>query len=373
MNDRAKWLCLLLMVLLAGGGIILAGWMIWERSQKSAGLPLDREQTEELRDQLDHNLKSIFIFDPQTSYRLKPSFRGLRHDSPTLPHVTNSRGILGDAEVNPDPSIRKVLFLGDSVAYGEHIPYEKVFISRMEEAAGPSRQLLNAGCPGWSTHQELEAYRLYLSDLPVDTVAIVFTLNDLLRFEWVWRDESSFQMSAELRGLGGLAHSRLTARSLRELRDRFWNDPGLRPLADLNNTCLNAYLPGRWSRFIEEIRPAVRKIAGEKRLIVIGSPARPQLEALDRGADPETVLFPQRRMERFCAEEGIEFIDLLEVFLPMGKGYDPALFLHDDRGLLHLSQKGHEKVAEYLWPIILKNHMLNNPPVKIFSEGKILQ
>ncbi len=108
-----------------------------------------------------------------------------------------------------DSSVRKILFLGDSVAYGEHVPYEDTFISRIARAAGPAYQLLNTGCPGWSTHQELEAYRKYFSDIPVEAVVIIFVLNDLLHFEWVWRDDHSFQMSAELRGLGGLAHSQL--------------------------------------------------------------------------------------------------------------------------------------------------------------------
>jgi len=192
-----------MLVLLVGGGIITVGVVIWERSQKTGGVPLDKEKEEILKRRLEEDPKSIFIFDSYTSYRLKPSFKGLRHDSKTLPHVTNSRGILGEEELNPDPSVKKILFLGDSVAYGEHVPYEDVFISRMAEQAGNGYQLLNAGCPGWSTHQELAAYRQYFSDLPIDEVVVIFALNDLLRFEWVWRDDNSFQMSTELWGLGG--------------------------------------------------------------------------------------------------------------------------------------------------------------------------
>ncbi len=353
MTERTKWLFLLILIALIGGGIVLAGWMFWERSQRATGIPLDTEKTKELRDQLDHNPKSIFIFDPQTSYRLKPSFRGLRHDSPTLPHVTNSRGILGELEVNPDPKVRKIIFLGDSVAYGEYVPLEEVFVSRMAAAAGPTYQLLNAGCPGWSTHQELLAYRLYFADLPIDTVVIVFTLNDLLDFEWVWRDDSSFQMSAELRGLGGLVHSNLTARTIRELRNLFWNRPELQPLANLNNTCLNAFLPGRWADYREKIRPAIQEFAGKKRVMMVIVPARPQLAALNRGADPGTVLFPQKQMENFCAESGVECVDLLPAFAAGEGKYDTGLFLQDvTRGLLHLSAAGHERVAEFLWPLI---------------------
>ena len=352
MKTHIKWLFLILLVILIGGSIIGAGVLIWEKSQRSGGIPLDKDKVKKLQKSLEENPKSIFIFDPDTSYRLKPSFRGLRHDSNTLPHTTNSLGILGKEEVNPDPSVQKILFLGDSVAYGEHVPYEEIFISRLQELVGPAYQLLNAGCPGWSTHQELAAYRRYYSELDVEKVVLIFTLNDLLRFEWVWRNDNSFQMSEELRGLGGLAHSKLTGRSLRKIRDRFWNSPGLRPLTNLNNTCLNAYLPNQWVDWCNQIQPAIRKITEKKCLIFVIVPARPQLEALNLGSDPATVLFPQRKLQYFCSENGIECIDLLGAFSLETGSYDTSIFIHGGYGLLHLSPEGHNRVAEYLLPII---------------------
>lgn len=352
MNKRSKWFVLLILLLLIGGVITTVGVMIWERSRKTGGITLDKEREEILKRRLEEDPKSIFIFDSSTSYRLKPSFQGLRHDSNSLSHVTNSRGILGEEEINPDPSVRKILFLGDSVAYGEHVPYEDIFISRMAEQAGDGYQLLNAGCPGWSTHQELEAYRQYFSDLPVDTVVIIFALNDLLRFEWVWRDDNSFQMSAELRGLGGMAHSKLTARALREARGRFWNTPELRPLANLNNTCLNSYLPVKWVDWCNRILPMIKEIAEKKRLIMVAAPARPQLEALNLGGDPDTVLLPQHRLQQFCFENGIEYVTLVEAFKEESGDYGLGFFLHGGLGILHFSSEGHQLVAEYLYHII---------------------
>ncbi|MEA1928197.1 MAG: SGNH/GDSL hydrolase family protein [Candidatus Auribacterota bacterium] len=352
MKSGTKWFVLFLLLILVGGGIITSGLLIWNRSQKEKGIPLDREKTAQLKKQLDENLRSIFIFDPDTSYRLKPSFQGLRHNSSSLPHSTNSRGILGGEEINPDPSVRKILFLGDSVTYGEEVPYEDVFVSRMAVEAGDSFQLLNAGCPGWSTHQELTAYRKYFADLPIDTVVIVFALNDLLRFEWVWRDDNSFQMSAELRGLGGLAHSKLTARALKKIRGRFWNNLELRPLANLNNTCLNSYLLPKWIEWLNRIQPAISEIVENKHLIIVAVPARPQLETLNLGGDPDTVLLPQRQLEKFCSENGIEYVNLVEAFKEESGGYEIDFFLRGGVGLLHLSPDGHERVAGFLFPII---------------------
>ncbi len=236
------------------------------------------------------------------------------------------------------------------MAYGSHVPFPDIFISRMAGEAGNSCQLLNAGCPGWSTHQELTFHRLHLSDLPIDTVVIVFTLNDLLRFEWVWRDERSFQMSAELRGLGGLIRSRWTARELNGLRDGFSARDNLRPLAELNNTCLSAYLPARWSRFREEIGPELAELAKTNRVILAAAPGRPQLEALNRGGDPATVLYPQRRLEELSRAAGITFLDPLPAFRGPGGNYDTGLFLPGEPGLLHLSPEGHRRLAQWLWP-----------------------
>jgi GDSL-like lipase/acylhydrolase family protein len=353
MKENIKWGFLVALLIMLGGGIIAGGVVIWEKAQSRGGVELDKEKKEILKKRLEKDPKSIFIFDSNTSYRLKPSFNGLRHDSKTLPHITNSLGILGEEEINPDPSVRKILFLGDSVTYGEHVPYEDVFISRMAEEAGDGCQLLNTGCPGWSTHQELEAFRQYFSELPIDTVVIVFTLNDLLRFEWVWRNDKSFQMSAELRGLGGLAHSKMTARALKEVRGRFRNTPKLQPLANLNNTCLNSYLLPKWVDWCNLIQPAISEITDNKRLIVIAVPARPQLESLNLGGDPDTVLLPQRQLKQFCAENGIEYINLVEAFRKDGIGdYDSSLFLHGAHGILHLSSEGHKRAAGFLYPII---------------------
>ncbi len=342
-----------LWVLLPAAGVILTGWLLVRAMvRRAGGVPLDRRRTEELRRKLDNNPKSIFAFDPFISYRLKPSFRGRRHDSETDLHLTNSRGLLGEEEVNPDPTVKKILFLGDSVAYGSHVPFEDIFISRMAGAAGGGFQLLNAGCPGWSSHQELSFYRLYLFDLPIDAVVVVFTLNDLLRFEWVWRDEQSFQMSAELRGLGGLVQSRWTSRELGGLRRSFSAQENLRPLAGLNNTCLSAYLPGRWSRFAEEIGPGLRELAGSRKVILAAAPARPQLEALNAGGEPATVLYPQRMLKELARGTAIPFLDLLPAFRDPAGSYDTGLFLPGEPGILHLSPEGHRRLAEWLWPKI---------------------
>ena len=350
MKPVVKWTVLVGLVLAASAVVILVGRRTWEDFTEKTGRSLDEKGREELAKQLAESPRSIFIFDPLTSYRLKPSFRGLRHDSDTDLHVTNSAGILGEREIDPDPAVKKIIFLGDSVAYGSHVPYSSAFISVMEGEAGKSYQLLNAGCPGWSTHQELLAYRRYFSSLPVEAVVIIFALNDLLRFEWVWRDGRSFQMSAELVGLGGLFDSWRTTRALREVRGRFGKDPALAPLATLNNTCLCAYLPGRWDDFARRNLPLLKEMTEAVKVVMVAVPARTQLEALNSGAAEDAVLFPQERLRELSLKSGAAFIGLLPAFREGDGTYDTGLYLAGEDGDLHLSNRGHRRIAEYLWP-----------------------
>ncbi len=350
-RNYQKWILIVSLTALTAG----AGLLVRDRIRRVTGVPLNEEQREELRQKLDDNPRSIFTYDPQISYRLKPGFRGIRHDSPGHLHLTNSWGLLGEEEVNPDPAVRKILFLGDSVAYGSHVLFEEIFITRMGQKAEKSYQLLNASCPGWSTHQELSFYRRHLTVLPIDTVVIVFTINDLLLFEWVWRDESSFQMSAELRGIGGLTHSRLTDLEIQRIRNRFQNSPELRPLAELNNTCLTAYLHRAWLKFQKDIEPNLSDLTEKRTVILAPVPARAQLEALNRGGDTKLILFPQHRLEKLARELKIGFLDLLPAFRAEDGGWDESLFLPGQQGDLHLSPKGHRRLARWLWPELLKS------------------
>lgn len=361
MNTRAKWALLFALTIALAAAIALAGWRVWRRFSGGAGERLTEKDLPELKKRLDENPKSIFMFDALTSYRLKPSFRGLRHDSESEPHATDSLGFLGEREVDPDPSVAKILVLGDSVAYGSYLPYPATFVPRMQEEAGESVQFLNAACPGWSTHQELAAYRRYYSGLPLRGVLVVFCLNDLLRFEWVWKSETSFRMSAELSDLGGLVHSALSDASLRRVHEGFAAETALSPLSGLNNTCLNAWLPETWRRFREQSIPAFRECSGRTACFLAAAPARPQIEALERGADPAIVLYPQEQIKEICAEAGWTYLDLLGAFRTEIGDYDGEAFLPGEEGMLHFSAEGHRRLADWLWPLLRNGLRLENP------------
>ncbi len=355
MRDKNKWLVLLGLLFIVAAALLFSGWRIWKKYQSRVGRILPADKIPRLKESLDRNPRSIFIYDPITSYRFKPNFRGSRHDSPSLPHITNSLNLLGEAEMDPDPDVAKIVFLGDSVTYGSYLPLREVFVSRMQTEAGEGFQLLNAGCPGWSTYQELINYQHYLSRVPAEAVVLVFCLNDLLQFEWVWRDNKSFQLSAEVQSMGGLFQSRYTALALQRLRKHFRGEPGLSPLAGLNNTCLAAYLSSAWARYLRLNLPLLRKIARGKKLIVIPIPARAQLKAINQGGEIKEILYPQEQLRTICRQYSLLFIDPLPAFKQAGGGYDFGLFLPANKGELHLSAAGHRRLAEYLWPRIARS------------------
>nr|HPJ72473.1 hypothetical protein [bacterium] len=277
MKRTLHWLFLGLVVAgAAGGAAALARLLL-----RPPGQPTEAERRAMIERVLDRDAGNIFCFDPDISYRLKPSFRGRRHDSRTLPHQTDSYGMLGDRE--PETGADHILLLGDSVVYGEYLPREDSFAARLEKEAPAGLQVLTGACPGWSTHQEIGYWEKYLAGISWRRAFIFFCLNDLLRFEWVWGGEDRFRISEEVAGLGGLLAAHCRSLKLRFLRGAFSDNPGLRPLAGLNNTCLVPFLKEWWDAYGEAVGPRLRGMNAAAPVTVVGLPAREQLAALNAG------------------------------------------------------------------------------------------
>lgn len=291
------------------------------------------------------NFLPEFVPDPDLGYRLKPSHSGYRDRKAGLPNRTNSLGILGEEELDRRPPARNVLFLGDSVAFGAGVPYERIFISIMKEGAAPRYRLFNGACWGWTTYQELLYYEKYLRDSPVDAIVVVFCLNDLLRHELdLSPSTGGLEMSKELyefvNGIGD--HARLGL-----IRARFALERGTAPLAELDGNFLAAWDPSYWDRYEKEILGPLPSDREQLPVIFAAVPLKAQLEALRRGAPREEVWYPQERLARFCRERKIPFVDAAP-FVPVGA--DPAPYYLD---LIHLSEEGHAAMARTLLPRLL--------------------
>jgi GDSL-like lipase/acylhydrolase family protein len=322
-----------------GAATAILAWRSRAREVRRADYPA-------LQVQLDYNPKSLYIFDEDTSYRLKPRYTGFRWETKNSPHITNSRGLLGPAEIDPSRSVRKVIFLGDSVTYGDRVPIESVFVSRIQEMAGAGWQLMNAGTPGWSTHQELKFFDRYMTDVPWRAVVVVFCLNDLVRYEWVWRSDRLLSLSDEMRAVSGLpALQARTAKALEltALRNTFRKQPSTAILADVNTAVLRAWDRDDWVTYERDVLgPWLQKHAALPVMIVI-APTREQLKALAAGAPRDVVLFPQARLTRICTEAAVSCVDPVDAFGRL----DPDRLFADD---LHFTEAGHAALAGYLWP-----------------------
>lgn len=319
----------------------------WRRPAAGRSRPDD---VATIQQQLDRNPKALYVYDDETSYRLKPLYKGFRWGSWNTPHETNSRGLLGSSEIDPSSDVHKVIFLGDSVTYGDAVPYATAFVTLMQTTAGPGWQLMNAGTPGWSTYQELHYYDRFLWDIPWRAVVIVFCLNDLVKFEWVWRNEREFEMTdelAELDGLRGLTSQTAKAIELASLRRSFRARPATAPLASLNSAALRAWSTGDWRDYANTVLEPWLRTHRTVPVMIVLAPVRDQLKALALGAPRRDVLKPQQEMRSICERMHVECLDPIDA-IRAAKTTDEADELYRDE--LHLTEHGHAVFAAWLWP-----------------------
>jgi hypothetical protein len=327
---------------------------------RPAAAPLTASERRQLEHLLDDNPNEIFMFDEATSYRYKPSFRGNRtranhlqnRPAVTYPHVTNSLGLIGPEEVNADPRRTRLLLLGDSVTYGAWVDFHDTFPARLQAMGAGVCQIAIGACEGWSTKQELAFHDKYLRHLPWNVIVLVFCLNDLVDFEWVYKSSAGFQLSQEMAEAGtGLSKTNQSIAGLKlaARRLRFAEDARTEPLAKQTNTTLWAWDADKWQAYLDNtLAPFVHRRERPPVAIVI-APTKWQLESLQLGADPQIVLYPQFRLESFCRDERLTCIDLVEAFPRHAATPLDTLFLDD----LHFSEEGHAVVARYLWPRLI--------------------
>ena len=133
----------------------------------------------------EEGLFSTRVYDPLLSWRLRPGGW-----LPGRVARINSQGLVG-AEFSwkkPADTFR-ILALGDSVTYGlyacgigifcRRAPYPSALENLLKEGTASDRfEVLDAGVYGYTTLQGLRYYRVYLTGLDEDLVALMFGWND---------------------------------------------------------------------------------------------------------------------------------------------------------------------------------------------------
>jgi lysophospholipase L1-like esterase len=247
-----------------------------------------------------------------------------------------------------------VLVIGDSVAYGSGVPYEKAFASvleaRLSEAGDGGVAVWNAAVPGYNTDQESILLQQKGPIVKPDLVLVQFCLNDYLDPPALTPggtlDATQIDGDAGL-SLRGLAYrSRLLVFSKEKVKDLQEARPEWFPVwAHYIHSIQNK--PG-WQRALDAlVRIAELSRGLNAELLVVVFPVEQQLRIGDRRA--------QDHLARFAREHGIPVLDLYDSFQARWREglyidfWQQALQVDK----LHLNERGHALAAEEIEAAIL--------------------
>jgi HEAT repeat protein/lysophospholipase L1-like esterase len=222
---------------------------------------------------------------------------------------------------------RRVVCLGDSVTLGYGLRHEASYPNQLQarlEENGPGTEVMTVALAGWSTRQERLAYVRIARHYAPDLVILGICLNDLQDLEnnlsrppWalVWLHARSALLRRIIDAEG---------RQIRSVRELV-TDPDSPRVRE------------GYERLFEEIRQLRDEVTLDGGgFAVVVFPFADQVRPEPMAATP------QRRIEAFCAREGISFRDLLPGLRKLG----PSAFIPGDH--LHLSAEGSARAAELL-------------------------
>ncbi|MCA1605204.1 MAG: SGNH/GDSL hydrolase family protein, partial [Acidobacteria bacterium] len=117
-----------------------------------------------------------------------PVLYGLNPDHPDI----SSQGLRDDEVAVPKPAgVRRILVLGDSVAYGSSVPRQDAFPNRLERMSREefgAVEVINAAVMGYTPYNELQYYLHRGKDFGADIVLVAFCMNDVANPRLHWGD-----------------------------------------------------------------------------------------------------------------------------------------------------------------------------------------
>ena len=219
--------------------------------------------------------------------------------------------------------VRRVVSLGDSTTLGWGLRPEEAYPQVLQDRAsalGRNLEVFNVGLGGWSTRQELIAYRRLARPYQPDLVLLGICLNDFAEMQNNLARPPAWLGALHLRFALVRRIVRAEDREIGSIEELFGQPPSPR-------------VEDGFRRVFEDVRTLRDEVKADgAELVVLLLPYRQQVEA---GAVPAV---PQRRMAEFCAKEKIRFLDLLPVLRGSGESgfIDPV----------HLSAAGARRVAD---------------------------
>lgn len=267
--------------------------------------------------------------EPDLGYRLRP---GIDTRARGVHVATNARGLRGgEIADTPPPGVRRVLVIGDSVAFGFRLEQADTFPVRLEhelEARDAGWwEVLNAGVEGYNTVYQRAYLRSSLLDLKPETIVLVFNLNDydhgpVMGPLGVLTQDQAQRVSSS--SIANLSEFYLLLRWLITTRGQAIPDGTAQPpaaagapefsqfdryVSNLRKQYYRAPADERWPQMVDALRD-IAQLCRERgiRLVVAIVPDGDQIGV----ATPD--LTPQEKLAEICGQLALECIDLQPAF-----------------------------------------------------------
>jgi lysophospholipase L1-like esterase len=268
---------------------------------------------------IPQNPECSFLFesDAELDWRHRPGGEGMWDGTRV---VINGKGLRGpEVPYAKAPGEFRILFLGDSVAFGYGVDYDKSFAALVQQAlnaAGSSRRCTTIACAvsGYSPWQEAILLAREGLKYKPDLVVQCFCLNDvtdkliMTRFggDWAGREASVTTSALDWSGI-----YRLTVLARAQLKSMWNRNHAQRRSADVTVLDLirdpdSLQVQEAWGEARKDMRDIVALCRKHGIPLTIACfPHKAQLEDREIGAQP------QEELRTFCAAYEVPYLDLL--------------------------------------------------------------
>jgi lysophospholipase L1-like esterase len=313
-------------------------------------------------------LTTIFMRDDRLEWKLKPNaedvWGGVRVK-------INSKGLIGpEVDYAKPPDVKRILYLGDSVAFGFRLDSYRLsfpFLTEniLERDLGCEIETVNTAVGGYSPGQEYLLFSTEGIKYEPDLVVVCFVLNDVLAEFGLARFGKRGEGYQLAHTASGALEKLLSRSSIYWLarrigaRIRFGSDiqKGAQQQEELDVADV-IYYPGRpyvregWDMTFENLG-RIFEYARERDIPVILAVFPFYIQFYDVA----NRLGPQKTVCAFARTEGVPAIDLLPLLLERMEetGGRPKDYFFD---AVHLSPAGNKAVAEFLAGFIQSEELL---------------
>lgn len=273
---------------------------------------------------------------------------------------TNSLGLRGPDLAPRDKGRKRVLFLGDSITFGEGVNEEETFVQQTERLYPGLFETVNGAFSGYGTKDELSLLRDIGAATQADTAVLVLYLNDAIsspkyvRKElpfWLAWSQSARLISDCISSLVAIYLQPLQTDISQETVNTWFREAQARTQHPLVIGSLSdwgiAWSDGVWS-YIYQLIKQFKEQASQLHMkpLIVMTPVRAQVEGILNDT------YPQERLKELAADLNLPTLDLLPSLQREHIESKHDLFYDQ----CHYTPLGHEVVAKELAEF-LKAHL----------------